>query len=160
GNLVPDNIVVEMLFTHIKDKGYDLTGYILDGFPRTIIQAKSLDERLLNDYTKVALNLNIGEEKLTDRITGRLICKSCQTSYHKTNIPPKKEGVCDSCQGELYQREDDTEEVLKNRLFVYNKDTKPLLEHYKNKKALKEIDSDKDISAVQDNILKTLKETK
>jgi len=154
GQLVPDSIVVEMLFKHIHDKGYDLTGYILDGFPRTIIQAKALDQRLGNNYIKIALNLAVDEEKLIDRITGRLICKSCQTPFHKTNLPPKVEGKCDQCDSDLYQRDDDTEEVFKDRLQVYNRDTKPLLEYYKKSKILKNVDSNESKDIVLENILK------
>lgn len=158
GELVPDNIVVEMLFNHIHDKGYDLTGYILDGFPRTLIQAQSLDQRLGKDYNKIALNLNIDEEKLIDRITGRLICTSCQTPFHKTNLPPKIEGKCDKCNSDLYQRDDDTKEVLISRLQVYNKDTKPLIEYYQKSKILKDVDSNGSKELVLENLLKNLKQ--
>jgi len=151
---VPDSIVVEMLFKHIHDKGYDLTGYILDGFPRTLIQAKALDQRLGNEYKKIALYLDIDEEKLMDRITGRLICRSCQSSFHKTSLPPIVEGKCDKCNSDLYQRDDDTEDVFKSRLQVYNRDTKPLLEYYKKSKILKNINSDESKEIVLDNILK------
>lgn len=157
GRLVPDKIAVDMLFNHIKDNGFDKTGYILDGFPRTLIQAKALDERLARDYKKIAVNLSIDEEKLVQRITGRLICKSCAASYHKETLPPKQEGICDSCSDELYQRDDDTEEVLKTRLEAYNKDTKPLLDYYQNKKILKDIDSNGTKEVVFKNLLNTVK---
>ncbi|HEU64061.1 hypothetical protein LCGC14_2332790 [marine sediment metagenome] len=160
GELVPDNIVVEMLFNHIHDKGYDLTGYILDGFPRTLIQAKALDQRLDKDYKKIALNLNIDEEKLIDRITGRLICTSCQTPFHKTNLPPKVEGKCDKCASDLYQRDDDTKEVLKNRLEAYNKDTKALIDYYQDSKVLKDIDSNGSKEIVLENLLKNINQKK
>ncbi len=160
GQLVPDNIVVEMLFNHINNNGYNVTGYILDGFPRTLIQAKSLDQRLGNNYNKIALNLNVDEEKLIQRITGRLICKSCQTPFHKINIPPKIEGKCDKCESDLYQREDDTKEVLKNRLEVYNKNTKPLIDYYRNNNILKDIDSNGSKEVVLENILKSIKQNK
>lgn len=157
GLLVPDKIAVDMLFNYIKDNGYDKTGYILDGFPRTLIQAKALDERLARDYKKIAVNLNIDEEKLVQRITGSLICKSCAASYHKVNTPPKTEGICDSCSAELYQRDDDTKEVLKTRLEAYNKDTKPLLDYYQNKKILKDIDSNGSKEVVFETLLNTVK---
>ncbi|NGX27916.1 MAG: adenylate kinase [Candidatus Anoxychlamydiales bacterium] len=157
GLLVPDKIAVDMLFKHIRDNGFDKTGYILDGFPRTLIQAKALDERLARDYKKIAVNLSIDEEKLVQRITGRLICKSCAASYHKENLPPKQDGICDNCSDELYQRDDDTEEVLKTRLEAYNKDTKPLLDYYQNKKILKDIDSNDTKEVVFENLLNTVK---
>ncbi|NGX49490.1 MAG: adenylate kinase [Candidatus Anoxychlamydiales bacterium] len=156
GQLVPDKIVVEMLFNHIHDKGYDLTGYILDGFPRTLIQAQSLDQRLGRDYNKIALNLNIDEEKSISRITGRLICQSCQTPFHKTNLPPKIDGKCDICESDLYQRDDDTKEVIKSRFEVYNNDTKPLIDYYQKSNVLKDIDSNGSKEIVLENLLKNI----
>jgi adenylate kinase len=160
GQLVPDNIVVEMLFNHINSKGYDKTGYILDGFPRTLNQAISLEQKLNNKYKKIAINLNISEEKLIARITNRFMCKDCGTIYNKISLPSKIEGKCDKCSGELYQRKDDNEEVFKNRLQIYNKDTKPLLDFYENKKELYNIDSNFDKEIVFENIMKTIKEVK
>lgn len=160
GELVPDSLVVEMLFNHIHDKGYDLTGYILDGFPRTLIQAKALDQRLGKDFNKIALNLNTDEEKLIERITGRLICKSCQTPFHKINLPPKVEDKCDKCQSDLYQRDDDTKEVLISRLNVYNKNTKPLIDYYQKSNLLKDIDSNGSKEIVLENLLKNIKKNK
>lgn len=156
GLLVPDKIVIDMLFNHINSKAYDKIGYILDGFPRTINQAVTLDQRLGKKYKKIAINLNISEDQLIERITGRLMCKECGTPYHKVSLPPKEEGKCDKCGGELYQRKDDTEEVFKSRLEVYNKDTKPLLEFYENKKELYNIDSNVDKKVVFENIVKTV----
>lgn len=160
GQLVPDDIVIDMLFTHIKEKGYDKTGYILDGFPRTMNQALALDQRLGKKYKKIAINLNIAEEKLIERITGRLMCKDCGAPYHKVAFPPKVEGKCDKCSGELYQRKDDTVEVLKSRLEVYNKDTKPLLDFYRTKKELYNVDSNPEKNIVFESLLKTIKEVK
>lgn len=158
GQLVPDNLVVEMLFNHINNKGFDKTGYILDGFPRTTNQAITLNQRLGKNYKKIAINLDIDENKLIERITGRLICKNCGTPYHKINLPPKVEGQCDKCLSELYQRKDDTKEVLESRLTVYYKDTKPLLDFYKNKKELYNIDSSISKETVFENAIKIIKE--
>ncbi|MFA6118902.1 MAG: adenylate kinase [Parachlamydiales bacterium] len=160
GALVPDNIVVDMLFDHIYSNGYDKTGYILDGFPRTINQAAALDQRLGTKFNKIAINLSIDDAKLLERITGRLICKSCSASFHKIYFPPKNPGICDHCSGELYQRADDTEEVLKSRLEVYYKDTKPLIEYYNNKKELFDINSNNSKEVVFDNLVKTIDEVK
>jgi len=158
GQLVSDDIVIEMLFNHINQKGYDKTGYILDGFPRTANQAIALDQKIGKKYKKIAINLDIDEEKLIERITGRLICKKCGTSYHKINLPPKVEGKCDKCSSDLYQREDDTEEVLKSRLEIYYKDTKPLIDFYKDKNELYNIDANDTKEIVFDNLLNTIKE--
>ena len=156
GQLVPDKIVVEMLFNHIHDKGYDLTGYILDDFPRTLIQAQSLDQRLGRDYNKIALNLNIDEEKSINRITGRLICTSCQTPFHKTNLPPKVKGKCDKCESDLYQRDEDTKEIIISRFEVYNNNTKPLIDYYQKSNVLKDIDSNGSKEIVLENLLKSI----
>ncbi len=155
GSLVPDEIVIDMLFSHIKENGYN-KGYILDGFPRTINQAKALDKKLSKNAKKIALNLNIDDSFLIDRITGRLICRNCSTPFHKTFLKPKVEGKCDKCEGELYQRKDDIVEVVKRRLEVYHRETEPLLEFYQKQKALHEVDSNKSKEIVFDNILKTI----
>lgn len=160
GQLVPDNIVVDMLFNHINSNGYDKTGYILDGFPRTMNQALALEQRVGKKYNVIAINLNIAEDKLIERITGRLMCKDCGAPYHKTALPPKVEGICDKCSGELYQRKDDTAEVLKSRLEVYNKDTKPLLDFYMSKKQLYNVDSNLGKEIVFENLVKTINDIK
>jgi len=156
GQLVPDQIVIEMLFDFINKNGYDKTGYILDGFPRTLNQAQVLDKILKNKYNKLVLNLTIDESKLFERITGRLMCKSCGTPYHKIYMPPKIEGICDKCSSELYQRKDDTEEVLKNRLEVYNADTKPLLEFYQKQHNLYNVDANGPKDVVYENLINTI----
>lgn len=160
GQLVSDELVIDMLFDHINSKGYNKTGYILDGFPRTINQAEILDSKLDNNYKKMVINLNIADEKLIDRITNRLMCKSCGAPFNKINSPPKVEGKCDFCQGDLYQREDDTKEVLKKRIEVYYKDTKPILNYYNKQNIVHDIDSNKERTVVFENLLKTIKESK
>ncbi|NGX33111.1 MAG: hypothetical protein K1060chlam4_01172, partial [Candidatus Anoxychlamydiales bacterium] len=112
------------------------------------------------DYNKIALNLNIDEEKSIDRITGRLICQSCQTSFHKTNLPPKIEGKCDKCKSDLYQRDDDTKEIIKSRFEVYNNDTKPLIDYYQKSNILKDIDSNGSKEIVLENLLKNITQKK
>lgn len=156
GQLVPDNIVVNMLFSHINAKGHDKKGYILDGFPRTVNQAMALDQRLGKKYTKIAINLNITEDMLIERIAGRIICKECGASYHKNISPPKVMDKCDKCGGGLYQRNDDAIEIFKNRLQVYNNDTKPILDYYGRKKELINIDSNADKEIVFGNIVKQI----
>jgi len=132
GKLVPDDIVLDMLFERLA-KDDCKKGYILDGFPRTLEQAQALDQKLKNTADIITINIAIEDNPLIERITGRLVCKNCGVPYHKTFLPPKKENVCDNCQGELYQRKDDTEDVVKERLSVYHKQTTPVLVYYKNK---------------------------
>lgn len=144
GLLVPDAIVVDMLLKRISEKDCD-KGYILDGFPRTIAQAEALDTFLTKNKvpTKV-VDLEIADKLLVDRITGRLMCKSCGAPYHKTFVKPKVEGICDKCGGSLYQRADDTEAVVKERIAIYHKDSAPLIDFYKKKGLLKAVDGSKD----------------
>ena len=158
GQLAPDSLVIDMLFDHITKNNYT-KGYILDGFPRTINQAKVLDKKL-KKANKIAVNLAIDDEFLVDRITNRLICKGCSQPYHKTYLPPKEEGICDKCSAELYQRKDDTIEVVKDRLIVYHTETQPLIEYYQDKNILSEVDSSKSKEVVYENILKTINQTK
>jgi adenylate kinase len=157
GQLAPDNLVSDMLFDHINSKGYDKTGYILDGFPRTLNQAHILDQKLTKNYEKIVFNLNINEEELIERITNRLVCPSCNTLYHKITFPPKVEGKCDNCLSDLFQRKDDTEEVLKNRLEIYNKETKPILDSYEKRNELHNIDSN-NFKEVFENTLKIIEQ--
>ncbi len=140
GNLVPDELVLDMLFDRILQPDC-AKGYILDGFPRTLAQAKALDARLGNQNRVVALNFNIPDEDLIPRITGRLICKGCKKPYHKMFDPPAKQGICDVCGSSLYTRDDDTEEVVRKRLVIYHAETQPLIDYYAAKKIVKEIDS-------------------
>jgi adenylate kinase len=134
GLLVPDELVLDMLFDRISQKDCS-AGYILDGFPRTIEQAKAFDERLDKKTKAITVNLDIDDSPLIERITGRIVCKNCGAPFHTKYLPPKKAGVCDNCQGELTQRKDDTEEVVKERLKVYHTQTQPLIAFYKAKKS-------------------------
>jgi adenylate kinase len=138
GLFVPDGIVNEVLMQRIKEKDCK-KGYILDGYPRTLAQAKSLEE---NDIkVDVVLNFNVSKETIIDRMTTRLTCKKCGTIYNIKNVPPKKEGICDKCGGLLYQREDQKPEVIRERLKVYEEQTKPLTDYYRKKGLLKDFDS-------------------
>ena len=140
GKLVPDQVVLDMLFDRIGSDDCK-SGYILDGFPRTVDQAKALDAHLGSNHEIVVINLNVDDAILIERITGRLVCKSCSRPFHKKNAPPKKENSCDSCGGALYQRDDDTVEVFAKRLEVYRNQTAPLIAYYGKKGELKEIDA-------------------
>ncbi len=147
GELVPDEVVIEMVFERIKG-AYAKSGFILDGFPRNLNQAKQLDVALnqIRFPIDIVVYLKTSLSVLLKRLTGRRICKICGANYHIINMPPKKEGVCDKCGGPLYQREDDKEETICRRLEVYNKQTEALLDYYKERKLLEIVSGDLDAS--------------
>lgn len=149
GDLVPDDIVIEMMLEAIKNEAKD-KDFILDGFPRTIYQARKIDAELLK--LKLPIDLVVYFETslktVVFRLTGRRLCKGCGANYHVINMPPKKEDTCDKCDSGLYQRKDDSEETIKNRLEVFNSQTKELIDFYKEKGILKEISGDLDADAV------------
>ena len=157
GELVPDELVVEIATDRLT-KDDCKNGFLLDGFPRTIFQAEKLDEFLTKRGEKIdkVINIDVEKDALVKRITGRRVCKSCGASYHVVNIPPKKEGVCDLCSGELIQRADDTEETVLNRIDVYNKQTKPLVEYYNKTGVIINIDGNKDLDDVLADIVEGL----
>jgi len=129
GELVPDEIVIDILKKRIS-QGDCKKGFVLDGFPRTVNQAEELERITHIDFV---LNLVASHKVITERITGRLTCRKCGAIYHMKNIPPKKEGACDKCGGKLYHREDQTREAVEKRLELYEKRTKQLIEYYKKK---------------------------
>jgi adenylate kinase len=132
GLLVPDNVVVEVLKQRLA-KVSGGKGFILDGFPRTIEQAEALDQITKVD---VIILLTVPEWIIVERLSTRRICKKCGEVYNVRYLKPKVEGVCDKCGGQLYQRSDDTAEVIKDRIKVYEKQTQPILQHYKKKKVI------------------------
>jgi adenylate kinase len=129
GQLVPDDVVIEVLEKKIHQKE-GTTGFILDGFPRTIQQAEALERISKID---AVINLQVPEWIIIARLSSRRICKNCGAIYNLLYLKPKKEGTCDVCGGPLYQREDDTEKVIRDRIKVYKKQTQPLLEYYKGR---------------------------
>ncbi len=153
GKLVTDDIVIGIMQDRLKQDDCK-KGFILDGFPRTVAQAEALDAMLneLNMPLDKVLALTVPDSELLTRLTGRRTCKSCGQMYHVVFDPPKKENVCDKCGGELYQRADDNEETIKNRLSVYHSQTAPLLDYYKKKGLLSEIDG----TSTPENIFKAL----
>lgn len=149
GKLVPDEVTNGIVKERLM-KPDTQNGFLLDGYPRTIVQGVALDEILhtLNTKIDAVINVMVDDKILINRIIGRRICKSCGTTYHVTFNPPKIAGVCDRCGGELYQRKDDAEETVAQRLAVYNQQTKPLLDYYSAKGNLYNINGDQDIDVV------------
>jgi adenylate kinase len=131
GELVPDDLVVEIACDRLS-KDDCRKGFLLDGFPRTLMQAESLDEFLQDKGEKIdcVINIAVSDEELVKRITGRRVCPGCGASYHIESVPPNKEGICDRCGTEIIQRADDTESTVRNRIDVYNNQTKPLADYY------------------------------
>ena len=141
GELVPDDLVIEIATDRLL-KDDCKSGFLLDGFPRTVYQAEKLDAFLETHGQKLdkVIDLEVGEDVLMVRLTGRRVCKACGASYHVVNIPPKNEGVCDKCGGELIQRPDDNAETAQNRIDVYNEQTRPLVDYYEKAGNLARID--------------------
>ena len=146
GELVPDEVTVGIVKERISEDDAK-KGFLLDGFPRTIDQAESLSQIMseLDREIDAVINIEVPEEELMNRLTGRRICEKCGTTYHLVFNPPKVDGICDIDGGKLYQREDDNPETVSNRLSVNVKQSKPILEYYNNKGVLKNIDGSKDI---------------
>jgi len=153
GLLVPDEVVVGMVEERLKKEDCK-GGFILDGFPRTVAQADALGitlNRMNKSLSKVIL-VKVDEEELVRRLTGRRVCEKCGAGYHVMFDPPKTEGICDKCQGRLYQRDDDKESTIRNRLKVYNEQTAPLIEYYRKKNLLAEINGMGVIEEIFDRI--------
>lgn len=159
GQLVPDELVVDLVKDRLmQDDCAD--GYLLDGFPRTIFQAEELDKFLAENGQELdaVINFEVGHDALIERLTGRRVCKKCGAGYHIKNIPPKVEGICDKCGGELEQRKDDTVETAENRIVVYNESTAPLIGYYSKTGALKNFNAEKDPDEVFEEIVKEIGE--
>ncbi|HRW58513.1 MAG TPA: nucleoside monophosphate kinase [Chlamydiales bacterium] len=129
GELLPDHLVNNMLFDYLDNTQLE-NCIVLDGYPRSLQQAKSLQEKFKDQAIILAVDLNVPDEKIYERIQGRLRCKNCKRAFHKTFFPPKNEGICDDCQGQLFHRKDDDIIIFKQRLKEYHKSTSPLLEYY------------------------------
>ena len=154
GELVPDSVTNGIVKERLSQADTE-KGFLLDGFPRTLAQAEELDTILEELGKKVddVLNIHVAEDVLVDRLAGRIICRSCGATYHKTNNPPKVEGTCDRCGShDFYQREDDKPETVKNRLAVNIKNSEPILAYYEDKGVLHTIDGDRDIDAVFEDV--------
>ena len=153
GELVPDEIVNGIVRERISQPDCS-NGFILDGYPRTLNQAEALDKMLaeMNRKVDLVLNIEVSEENIIKRLSNRRVCKKCGAVYHLITNPPKKDGICDKCGGELYQREDDKEEVIRNRLKVYHKQTEPIIKYYEEKGVLVNIDGNNSIEEVWNQI--------
>ena len=157
GQLVPDELTVKILLDRVS-KDDCKNGYVLDGFPRTIPQADVLDKAVseLNDKIDYAINVDVKDDNIIRRMSGRRACLNCGATYHIVNVPPKKEGICDTCGSELVIRDDDKEETVKARLLAYHEQTQPLIDYYNNKGILKEVDGTKDMNDVFADIVNIL----
>jgi adenylate kinase len=157
GVLVPDQITIDMVLERLSapDSG---GGAVLDGFPRNLKQAEALDKALARQGKAIdkVVHIKVSEEEILRRLSGRRVCRQCQTPYHVTDSPPKVEGVCDACGGELYQRPDDTEESIKKRLEVYAEETAPLIDYYRRAGKLLEVAGEGGVKAVEAKIFAAL----
>lgn len=159
GLLVPDELVVKIVKDRLLEKDCK-EGFLLDGFPRTVAQADSLDEELkeMGISLDKAINIDVPSKELIKRAVGRRICKSCGATYHIEFNKPEKDGKCDKCSGDLFQRDDDKEDTVTKRIEVYNEQTQPLIEYYENKNILVNIDGTKSIDMVFQDIVNSLEQ--
>jgi len=158
GSLVPDEVVIEMVKQRLQEPD-SKKGFLLDGFPRTLKQAEAFDVALsqLEVNLDAVLNFDASEAIILMRLSGRRVCSGCGATYHVRNLPPKVEGKCDACEnGSLIQRKDDNEETIKNRLNVYEQDTAPLVDYYKKKNVLHQVDADLDVKELDEEMAKVL----
>ena len=158
GLLVPDELTVRILLDRVAQDDCK-NGYVLDGFPRNIPQAEVLEDALskLGDQIDYAIDVEVPDENIIRRMSGRRACLSCGATYHIEHVPPKKEGVCDQCGQELVLRDDDKPETVKNRLQVYHEQTQPLIDFYSGKGVLRTVDGTQDMQDVFDAIVEILK---
>ena len=154
GKLVPDDIIIKMMKSRLDDADCS-NGFILDGFPRTIEQANALES--ITHIDKVIF-IDVPVKVLIARLSGRRSCKECNSVFHLLYKPPKKQGICDECGGELYQRDDDKEKTIKNRIKTYNSQTKPLVKYYKKKNLLVVINGNGTIEETSNKVEKALKD--
>jgi adenylate kinase len=159
GGLVPDEVTINMVLERIR-KPDCAGGVLFDGFPRTLSQARALDEKLSAEGRAIdrAVYIEVPEEELVKRLSGRWICRNCQTPYHAVSSPPRVAGQCDACGGELYQRADDREETVRERLKVFLSQTLPIVDYYEKQGKVIRVDGNgriEDVSAVMLRLLRT-----
>ncbi len=158
GQLVPDEIVTDIIKQRITGPKQKSQGFLFDGFPRTVKQAEDLDAILnkAGEPLDYALYLKATLPIIIRRLTGRLVCKKCGGLFHKYNKPPAKEGICDACNGPLYQRADDNEETIKKRMTVYLENTKPIIDYYEKQGKLIALDADRESEDLEKDLMKIL----
>jgi len=149
GLLVPDELVIDMVVDRVSRKDCD-NGYLLDGFPRSLIQANVFDTKVIGTSRDISLviNLTVDQELLISRIENRRVCKNCGATYNMLTLPPKQEGICDECGGPLYQRKDNNRETLEKRLESYRIETEPVLEHYRKLNLVHDVNASQSIEKV------------
>ena len=159
GKLVPDDITIKMVSERISAPDCQ-KGVILDGFPRTLEQARALDNEMKEQAKDIdeVVYIRVSEDELLQRLSQRWICRNCQMPYHAVNSPPRLPGKCDQCGGELYQRPDDTEETVKKRLVVFFAETAPLIDYYQRQDKLLEVEGEGEVEAVTSRIISSLQE--
>lgn len=157
GLLVPDAVVIDIIRDRLKEPDCQ-KGYILDGFPRTVAQALALDKVLADMQSAIdhVISIEVDKGELVKRLTGRRTCRQCGRGFHVIFDPPVNKDLCDKCQGELYQRDDDNEDTVRNRLDVYDSQTFPLIQYYKEKNLIRSIDGQGGIQQIFDRIAKVL----
>lgn len=157
GTLVPDSLVVDLVAERLREKDCE-KGFILDGFPRTLSQAQSLEQILTKMGLALGyvLSVQVPHEVIVERLAGRRTCKGCGALYHLTFDPPKTQGVCDRCGGEIYQRDDDRAETIIARLKVYDAQTAPLISYYRDRGILRDIDGVGDVDEIRDRVITAL----
>jgi adenylate kinase len=161
GALVPDEVMVGLIADRLRQPDA-ARGFILDGFPRTIAQAEALNKLLkdLGQSLDAVVYFDVPEPELLRRLTGRRLCRQCQTAYHLVSAPPARPGVCDRCGGELYQRDDDSESTVRHRLEVYARQTAPLLDYYRGRGVLSSVKGDGDMATIGAAIRKAVSEAR
>lgn len=159
GMLVPDELTVKILLDRVS-KDDCSKGYVLDGFPRTIPQAEVLENALnkIHDQIDYAIDVDVPDENIINRMSGRRACLSCGATYHVVHVPPKAEGICDRCGNELILRDDDKAETVKKRLVVYHEQTQPLIDFYTKREILRTVNGTVDMNVVFEEIVKILGE--
>ena len=157
GELVPDRLIIDLVADRLKQKDCE-TGFVLDGFPRTIAQAQSLEEilRKMGLALNCVLSVQVPHELIVERLSGRRTCKGCGALYHLVSDPPKAAGTCNRCGGELFQRDDDREETVTNRLKVYDNQTAPLVSYYRERGLLREIDGVGEVADIGKRVVRAL----
>lgn len=158
GDLVPDDVTIGLVRERLAEDDCRSRGFLLDGFPRTLPQAEGLDKLLgeLHQALDKVIYMETSQGVILQRLGGRRVCKACGANYHVVNMPPKEEGKCDACGGELYQRPDDSEETVLNRLKVYEAQTAPLIDYYRAQRLLATVDSDTPVQGTYAQVLEVL----